>query len=245
MPTTELLVDGESPHNHITSISESSCKFVESLDTTHPGIIEASRKLVALANQVVPELTQINDPVLTGEILLLAGYSALLYTQGKQPTNMAVYLDGLVLNKKKLPTQTIFVAMTEEEEESSENEVPEKPSPRSKIQVKDKPRKVTSSKGKKNSTKKKSSPIEIETYQQEDIAGDEIEVINLRELQANLDNNLSPELLQAVREAQQDAGRFYDKPSLANQPLPENLGSPYRASIQPVGQIAGLHGRHD
>lgn len=211
--------------DRIKEITEADCDFVESLDTTHPGLIEATRDLVRIANKAVPSIIGENDPILAGEILLLAGYSALLYTQGNKPSNMAVHLKGLILNGEPLPIQSIYVAMKEAVRTN-----PRKQSPRSAVKVEDRTDETEDSPEKKY---KKYDPVpSVESAMDWDI------------IQAELDAETDPEVLKAAKEYSSGIDRLADKPSMADQPLPERIKY-QKQGITAAGQPAGLHGGRD
>lgn len=211
--------------NRIKEINEADCDFVESLDTAHPGLIEASRELVRIANRIVPPIIGDNDSVLAGELLLLAGYSALLYTQGSKPTNMAVHLNGLILNGEPLPVQSIYVAMKEAVKTN-----PRKQSPRSAIKE-----------GDRAETEPDSTKVVCTRY---DPVPCVESAIDWDVIQAELDAETDPDVMQAVGEYSSSAGRLADKPSMADHPLPEGIKY-QNQRLEATGQPAGLHGGRD
>lgn len=216
----------EEMENHITSISESSCEFVESLDTSYPGLIELSRKLVADANRIVTTYNNGEyDPILTGEMLLLAGYSSLLYAQDSKPTNFAVHLENLILKGEKLPVQSIYIAMKKEEKKRSTH------------------MKKTSTKTEREKEENKgtqhTSSATIKNIEQH---------INYDAIQAALDAETPEEVRNAVEELRLGASRFAGQPSARDDPMPESLsGGSHNpsSSLRLPMQASGLHGGHD
>lgn len=219
----------------IKEVHEADCDFIESIDTTHPGLIEASRQLVAVANKMIGASMGEDDPVLAGELLLLAGYNALLYTNGSKPTNMAVHLKGLVLNGQPLPIQSIYIAM----KESQATNPAKKGSPRSNL---------IDERSQSETYDPDPTPIEREghTYPKHDPIPSMESALDYSRIQAELDSETSPEILDAAREFTSGAQRFADKPSVADQQLTSSLGQYQRPSnFSTISQITGLHGGHD
>lgn len=219
--------------NRITQIKESDCEFVESLDTTIPGLIELSRQLITVGNKLVTDYNAGEyDPVFVGEMLLLAGFSSLLSAQDCKSTNFAVHLSGLKLKGEELPIQSVYVAMKEGQVTP--------PSKSARI-------------------RRRTTEIEIEEVGDE-VAEPESQLqpvrkytsgqsIDLDAIQAELDAETPEEVMNAVEEMRMGANRFAGEPSAADDPMPESLGrpiaNPSALMTLPTWAGGGLRGGRD
>lgn len=214
--------------DHITHISENSCEFVQSLNTKVQGLIEVSRQLVTGASKIVTEYNNGEyDPEFVGEMLLLAGFSSLLASQNCKPTNFAIHFNGLTVQGKNLPVQSIYIAMKEDLEATPSSAA------RTHIQQRD---------------VAPDEDSEEPQYPRHDTLKGVVSSIDYAAIQAELDAETPDEIMEMVREQESGASRFAGQPSVADEHLPESLGI---ANPNPSGslklpfQSRGLHGGRD
>lgn len=226
----------------IKEITESNCDFIDTVTVSEEiPLVEASRLLVKSANNAVKVMLGKPDPILAGELLLLAGYNCLLFTQGKELTNIAVHFTGLKMQGNELPTQSIYLAMKEAKVKEEEERDSKKESPRRTIKRKPRKKKdelpwydpkflqgaLQSITGEAKEPPQMVSAQEVaippdtnkEQVATEEKKTDQATWYDVQQLQAMLDAETPAEILDAAEEFRMSSNRLSDKPSLGDTPM--------------------------
>ena len=98
----------------VSSISRSSCKRQDEVDTNYPGVMQAVMNLVQAGVGQARNTVKYDSPSFAGELLLLAGMSLLAAADDNLCKKSCIDYKNLVIGGEVLPVQTIFVAMQDD-----------------------------------------------------------------------------------------------------------------------------------
>lgn len=98
----------------VSSISRSSCKRQDEVDTNYPGVMQAVMNLVQAGVGQARNTVKYDSPSFAGELLLLAGMSLLAAADDNLCRKSCIDYKNLVIGGEVLPVQTIFVAMQDD-----------------------------------------------------------------------------------------------------------------------------------
>ena len=213
----------ESMEKRIQDIKESDCEFVEAVNTrsSELPVVEMSRKLAKIAQSAVAEILGQHDPVFAGELLLLAGYNTLLFTQDKKLTNMAVHFTGLKMDGEELPIQSVYIAMKKTAGKKSV------PSGRTTL---------------KHRGRKKQEAVESVEEKPAQKTEGKPTWAEMKAVQAKLDSSTPKEVLDAAEEYRVSESRMGGMPSLRDTPLTEEVPYIPMGTMVPSVMPSGLRG---
>lgn len=98
----------------ISEVSRRRCERKDEVDTAYPGVMRAVMQLVQDGIGQARNTVKYDSTAFAGELLLLAGMSLLATADNNCKTLSCIDYKNLVLAGRALPTQTVFVAMQDE-----------------------------------------------------------------------------------------------------------------------------------